>query len=318
MNALTRIDKVRRKYNINDNNYKNICKSNRKGIYSLEYLLYLLRTNKTKIRKIEKVKAEGLYEEYRQFIIKYYKKDDEYILNNGTILLEKLIEYPSFYEEVEDILTSKYEKINKEIPTTTYEWKGIKLELKFYQIQNIQHLKNFNSKVINQIEEIKKQENKLQIQIEKQHLKSSFEKSKKLEQTLTNFIIFLKENYLPHKEIDKLRIQISFIKNYLKNIIEYENGNIELEEEIKNAEKNNKIEERYKNIRVLGENKKINENIAKKIILEYIEKEMKPKERINIPLEPITYDLAYDYINYPEQKKDLMSMIKRLNIFSKK
>lgn len=260
---------------------------------------YLLNSNKY-LKKNIKLSTNRLYTEYMTCLL---EKDIKKILN----LRSQLEEFDSFVNEFDQLLNN----LNFDITTvkSKYMWHDIEIlfntEKKKNDYINKKYVvedKKFNNQLIIYINKIESKILAFKKLLKKDNTRINClrNKLKVIYKVVEQFLNFLSENYVESEYLKKLQIELENILTFFTDF----NSDLDLcvfvdvEDEIKSC----------KNIK--------SKNDIREDLINVLKSFFSPSgnQVDNVPFLPEFYDIAYDYIKYPSDNKNINELLEKMNI----
>lgn len=138
----------------------------------------------------------------------------------------------------------------------------------------------------------------------------------KLNNSVGEISRFLTENFVESNYVEQLKVQCSSVLAFIQTLIEYRNGIIT--ENIKPFKCPSLFVKISNDLNVLNQEKTVESKKLKASILDIIEKRMEVDSRPRkMPFLPVFYDLAYDYIDYPNENTEMAQKLQGFSFFKK-
>ncbi|WUR02806.1 uncharacterized protein VNE69_03027 [Vairimorpha necatrix] len=301
MDLFDEINKNRLRYNFPSKEYKSIMLKNKSSLlYHLELntcKFYLLNSKKY-LKKNLKLSTDSLYSEYIHTI-------SCCDINKLLILRSKLEHYDSFIKEIDNLLTNQNFDINK--IKSIYKWNDIEITFstkkkqadyinKCYKVEDKKYnnqIVMFITKLENKIRSVKKLLKKDNSRVK--CIRKKFENVKKVTEMFLNF---LNENYVESEYLNNLRneveniLKIDDVSSFSVNLFVFDDVSSEIV-----------------SMRDIKSKKEVKEDLI--LYLKGLF-EINNDQLENVPFIPDFYDIAYDYIKYPET--NINELLKNITI----
>ncbi|ORD98127.1 hypothetical protein HERIO_29 [Hepatospora eriocheir] len=249
-----------------------------------------------------------LYSKYIQCIVDKHRK----CLNIDDLIeiRDSLCDYSTFMTDIYEINDDQYDFDDHKI---SFTWNDIEV---LFESENLlsKFLENrfevndfiFNTLLIGKIQEFNKNFQKLESILQEDDLKYSQAVFlfRNLNETTANLQKFLNENYYTSDFVSETYNDLQLILKSLKHF----------KKEINLPENLGSLFEKYRN---QLQNLKIDNETMKQVLIDELERRITFKSFKRMPLGPVFYDLAYDFVQFPKEddiskeKMNLLDMNKK-------
>ncbi|KAF7683625.1 hypothetical protein TCON_1166 [Astathelohania contejeani] len=275
---------------------------------------------KKAVNIISKIDDTTYYKMYLETM--YLISKDEYgaALPYLKILSEKI---PSFFEEINLMSEMCYKKLEMECPNDKSEIKSVwnDIEIKFNnETEKLNFEKGivrrseftFEDRLSNSIIKAVKSMNSLHRHKEVDDLRNFYGKVKKAFKAYAELNNFLDGNFIKSEYVEKMCDKLERIMEFCGAMEEYKNADFSKKIIIDQFILPDGFEFLDAAVKYLKANAKICPKKLKEIAVSKIEEIIRVSEPTNgLPFLPVTYDIAYDFLEYPKIEKT------ESNIFSK-
>lgn len=279
---------------------------------SINYLLKNLRI----LKKFPNNEFRSLYSKYTQSFIDYKR---------GSISIDLLIELRQklgeFYCFLDDIYFINDNRHDFEQYRIKYLWKDVTIVFEtntclesFLNKTFILNDFRFNTQLALKILDFEKKMEDFIKNIKNEDISELdiFTKSKELNDAIMNLDSFLADNYVDSQYVLGCKKDCAVVLDFFKMIMEFKAGKVN--EEIDAFTAPNVFHSLNDCFEKFKRRKQVDPIKLRSLLLEILEREMKVNTREGcIPLMPIFYDLAFDFVEY---KKDETPMSKLMRAFS--
>lgn len=144
-----------------------------------------------------------------------------------------------------------------------------------------------------------------------------FDVSRKTSTSAESLECFLDENFVESRYVKELHQSVDEVHRYISRLNSFRNGNLNVN--LDDLPPLPHLEEYANILKGLGARKMVDDSRLRDLLLENIGKcfSVKKEER-KLPLLPVFYDLAYDYITYPTDSSTISGIFKKFSLFTKK
>ncbi|KAG0440285.1 hypothetical protein DMUE_1854 [Dictyocoela muelleri] len=323
--AIKQLNKLRLKFNFTDDNnekYKNFCKIHRKekgdlSCVKIEHYIFIMLDNpklrKKYIRKILKLLNNCDDDLYRNYVL--YK-----IGEVQSIDAHLYRDYPSFLQEIQsrnDKYSAKWHDIDLMFSTEDdlLNFKALKM------ISNYSYYGEdaYYRKVSNEIIKIELLLKKITVKSKSRNFyENSVDKIIAKSENLQNF---LHENLVESQFLNTLINEAKILSIFFKYLKEFE----QCEKIDPSPILNFKLPKLFGDLEVEIEKMKVGRKFNQKCLQKHIKNKFseifKVDNPIPVPFPPVFYDIANDYIQYPQDKSNiagLTDLLGKLNLFGRK
>lgn len=318
--------------------YKRYCnkmKNIHRGTDKELYLTYSLESNMAKfkmlnslnylhknirlLKKFENSSQDKTYEEYIKCIIESRKNDVQ--VDKIINLRNKVADFYSFLDDVYVINDNRHDFEQYKVK---YNWHDVTLVFETQKI--LESFLNrtfsfcdfrFNTQLANKILDVERNIEELKSKIKETKIAIQiFEHARNLSMSISNLERFLSDNFVESEFIVKLKNECAQILAYIKSILDYQNG--DLGANVDGFKTPSMFKDVDVELKELNSNKKIDEGKLFEILLGKVEKRLKVDDKPRkMPLLPVFYDVAYDYIEYPKLEDTMAGMLQKTEFFKK-
>jgi hypothetical protein len=288
-------------------------------------------------KSVEKLRSEDelLFNFYHKYLSCIYNMDAEEYGKAGDLLLEMrsiCLSFPSFLSENNHLIDICGYKLGEKLQVpekVSCQWNDINLTFyteedrnKFIAREYHKDSKTYEDISANKIIEFEKTERKLFEIIKEGSPKkytNIYEKCKMMEKCCSKLISFFNENYVSSEYLKTYHSGIVGLKKFYSSLLDYRKCKIEALEYINGYSVPPLFEEIRDFIETSRMERAMCEEIAERIIMEYLDKAFTPKKsELQTPFLPVFYDLAFDHIEYPKGERNISGVFNKLRLFSVK
>lgn len=318
--------------------YKNHCnkmkKIHKKDNQDL-YLSYSLEANMAKFKMLNALPY--LYKNLR--LLRKFKKSDnktyqEYIecfisSKKNEIEIDKIVDLRNklsdFYSFLDDIYILNDNRHDFEQYKTKHTWNGITIVFETAKIRDSFVDGSFsfcdfrfNTQLAVKILEVERNMKSLKAKLKSSKIAiEAYECIKVLHTAVCNIERFLSDNFVESEYILELKDSCDQVLAFVKSILNYQNG--DLSSQLSSFVVPKLFNEISAELHEMNKEKKIDSQKLALILRETLEKRLKVDDRVRkMPLLPVFYDIAYDFIEYPKTDESVVGILQRFDFFNKK